>query len=261
MFNELSLENKYFYHNLISFFMFLVCIYAGIKGYLLRDSKIKDKITLFFISFCLFQEIMDYANRFFLDPIYTISIQRDLPFFQFCQISFYFSLICMFLMIGKKNSLKKNGYVQFLFDCSFLLGFSGAFQGIFTPDFFNINNMLGVICIELQHSLIILNLVWLIFAYGFTLKFKGVFLTYLFINIIAPFALLLNKFLGINSNGDKANYFYVNELPKVDNFFLNLVSEYPSPDYIFYIQPIFIVYFISLYVIFQFSGKMKSILK
>ena len=82
----------------------------------------------------------------------------------------------------------KKGYSlnQFLFDSAFLLGFSGAFQGIITPAFVNINNLTGVICIQLQHSLIMLNLIWLMFAYDYRLKFKGVYLTYLLINLIAP---------------------------------------------------------------------------
>ena len=58
--------------------------------------------------------------------------------------------------------------------------------------------------------------------------------------------------------GVHANYFYVNELPKADNFFLNLISEYPSPDYIFYIQPIFIAYFLSLYLLFFIYYKVRS---
>ena len=118
--------------------------------------------------------------------------------------------------------------------------------------------MIGVVCIQLQHSLIILNLVWLISAYNYKLKFKGVCFTYLFINLIAPFALWFNKLLGENTAGDSANYFYVNELPKVDNFFLNFVSQYPSPDYILYIQPIFIIYFIGLYLPFMLFDKFKK---
>ena len=96
------------------------------------------------------------------------------------------------------------------------------------------------------------------FAYNYRLKFTGVCLTYLFINIIAPFALLLNNFLGINQAGFPANYFYVNELPIVDNFFLNFVSQYPSPDYILYIQPIFIIYFLLLYTPFFLIKKINK---
>ena len=234
MFDELAINNKYFYHHIISVIMLVVWIYVGIKGYRIKDFTVKRNISILIISVCLTQEVIDFINRLFLDSNYLFSIQRDLPFLQFCQISFYFSLLCIFL---SKKAIARDGKYssnQFLFDCSFLLGFSGAFQGIITPDFLNINNLLGVICIQLQHSLIILNLIWLMCAYNYRLKFTGVCLTYLFINIIAPFALLLNNFLGINPAGTSANYFYVNELPIVDNFFLNFVSQYPS-QIIFYI--------------------------
>ena len=53
-------------------------------------------------------------------------------------------------------------------------------------------------------------------------------------------------------------YFYVNELPNVDNFFLNFVSQYPSPDYIIYIQPIFIMYFLTLYLPFMIYNKFNK---
>ena len=83
-------------------------------------------------------------------------------------------------------------------------------------------------------------------------------LTYLFINIIAPFALGLNHFLGYNINGDPANYFYVIELPKVDTIFLNYAAQYPSPEYILYIQPVFIIYFLVLYIPFGIYNKFKK---
>ena len=260
MFEELSINSKYYYHNLLSFFMLGAWIYIGFKGYKLKNKQSIVKISKWIIIFCLLQECLDFANRIFLDPLYLFSIQRDLPFLQFCQISFYFSLLCIYLSKKKVEDNERYSYNQFFFDCAFLLGLSGAFQAIITPEFsdMNINNIIGVICIQLQHSLIILNVIWLMTAYNYKLKFKGVYLTYFLINGIAPFALLLNNFLGANSKGDIANYFYVNELPKVDNFFLNFVSQYPSPHYIIYIQPIFIIYFASLYMPFALINKLKK---
>jgi len=257
MFTELPIDSRYFYHNCLSLIMIVVWIFIFIKGYKIQDAILKNKISKWIIIFCLSQEVLDYINRIFLDSSYVFSIHRDLPFLQFCQISFYFSLICIF---SKRNYDFKGKYsfYNFLFDCAFLLGFSGALQGIITPDFFNINNLFGVICIQLQHSLIILNLIWLMTAYSYRLRFKGVCLTYLFINIIAPFALVFNHFLGNNINGDPANYFYVIELPKVDTIFLNFVSQFPSPEYILYIQPIFIFYFLMLYIPFGIWNKIKK---
>ena len=258
MFDEIVINSKYYYHNLLSIFMLGLWVCIGFKGYSLKNQEIKHKISAYIIIGCLMQESIDFINRIFLDPNYTFSIQRDLPLLQFCQISFYFSLLCIFLTRKQLKNKRDYSLNQFLFDSAFLLGFSGAFQGILTPDFDNINNIIGVICIQLQHSLIILNLVWLMFAYGYRLKFKGLYLTYFLINLIAPFALFINDLLGTNSGGDAANYFYVNELPKVDNFFLNFVSQYPSPDYILYIQPIFIIYFLLLYTPFAMLNKFKK---
>ena len=238
--------------------MLLLWIYIFHRGYTFNDYTIQRKASIWIVVGCLIQECIDFMNRMFLDPNYFFSIQRDLPLLQFCQIAFYFSLLCIFRSHKRVEPSEKYSVNQFLFDSAFLLGFSGAFQGIITPDFDNINNLLGVVCIQLQHSLIILCLVWLISAYGYRLRFMGVCLTYLLINLIAPIALYFNNLLGENAMGVHANYFYVNKLPEVDNFFLNFVSGYPSPDYILYIQPVFIGYFLFLYLLFFFYDKVKG---
>tara|TARA_Y100001978_G_scaffold189122_1_gene191123 strand:+ start:5096 stop:5872 length:777 start_codon:yes stop_codon:yes gene_type:complete len=258
MLEEISLIDKYFYHNCFSVITTLVTIYIGYNGYKLKNKKNIRFFSFCIIIFCLIQEVFDYINRLFLDNSYLFSIQQDLPFLQFCQISFYFSLLCIFYSNKRISPNKNYSLNQFFFDVSFLLGFSGAFQGIITPDFTSINNLLGVICIQLQHSLILLNIVWLMTVYNYRLKFKGLLFTFLLINYIAPFALTFNKMIGLSINGNPANYFYVNKLPEVDNFFLNLVSDYPSPDYILYIQPVFLCYFIALYFPFFIYDKMKK---
>ena len=253
----ISLDLRFYYHNILSLIMVGVWVYFGYRAFTIKDNKYRYKLSIYLIIFCLFQELIDFINRIFLDPVYLFSIQRDLPFIQFCQISFYFALFCMYVTKDKTNyhsySLK-----HFFFDCSFLLGFSGAFQAIITPDFHNINNLLGVICIQFQHSLIILSLIWLMIGYGYRLQFKGLCYTYLMINLIVPFALLINNYLGVNSAGEMANYFYVSELPTVDNYFLNLISQHPSPDYILYMQPIIICYFLLLYLPFIFINNYEK---
>jgi len=258
MFEEIPASSKYYYHSVLSFIMLVVWVITFFKGYKSNNNHSKYRVSIWIIFICLAQEMIDYINRFFLDSNYLFSIQRDLPLLQFCQIAFYFSLLCIFLTKKEVNHNARYSMNQFLFDSAFLLGFSGAFQGIVTPDFHNINNFTGVICIQLQHSLIILNIVWLMSAFSYRLTFSGVCFTYLLINAIAPLALLLNKFLGANSSGEHANYFYVNQLPEVNNFFLNFISDYPSPDYILYIQPIFIIYFLLLYAPFAFFDKNRK---
>tara|TARA_B100001123_G_scaffold240697_1_gene269247 strand:- start:39 stop:848 length:810 start_codon:yes stop_codon:yes gene_type:complete len=256
LFERLSLENISNYHISISWIMFIFWIIFPIIGFYLNKNNQTNtlrKISYFLILFCIVQEVLDYANRAFFDSNYIISLQKDLPF-HFCHIAFYFSLFAIYLSLKsdrKNNSMSDLSIrTQFLFDASFLLGLSGALQGILTPDFTNIYNFVGILCAQLQHSLIILNVFWLIFSYNMRLQFNGVIYTYIFVNLIAPVAILLNYLLGSSSKQDFANYLYVMELPKVDNALLSFISDKPFPDFIFYIQPLIIIYMLILYIPF-----------
>ena len=63
-------------------------------------------------------------------------------------------------MINFSSKLK-----QFIFDCTYVLGFGGALQALINVDLTGINNMIGTFSLNWAHSLIILNVLWLIFAY------------------------------------------------------------------------------------------------
>jgi hypothetical protein len=104
MLEELSIDAKYYYHNLLSFLMVAVWFIIAIKGHKLTDYHIKYKISIGIIAVCFFQEFIDFINRIFLDSNYFFSIQRDIPLLQFCQISFYFSLLCIFLRSNKERN-------------------------------------------------------------------------------------------------------------------------------------------------------------
>ena len=254
MIDKLTLNQAWNYHIIISWVMFFFILFFSFLGYYFnkyyQETKLINNTSIFIFIFCIAQEIIDHINRLFLDVHYTISWQRDLPI-HFCHIAFYFSLIVIYIQIKKGNVNKYNT----LFCISYLLGLSGALQGILTPDFTNINNFIAVLSGQLQHSLIILNVFWLIFAYNMKLTFKGVFYTYLFINFIAPIAIFVNYLLGINSKGDYANYLCVMELPQVDNFLVNMISQYPFPKFILYAQPLILCYLIILYTPFYFKYK------
>jgi len=256
MFEKLPLEQSWNFHNNFSLIMFIVIFLLSSIGFYLNkhnNSALIKKISLFIVVFCFFQEFIDYFHRAFLDPNYSISWQKDLPL-HFCHIAFYFSLIAIYLKLStnlNENDMStKSIRSQFLFDASFLLGMSGALQGILTPDFQHIHNYIGIICAHLQHSLIILNVFWLISAYNMRLQFNGAIYTYIFINLIVPIAIFINYILGYNSNGDRANYLYIMELPTVDNYLLSFVADKTFPNFIFYVQPLIIVYIIILYIPF-----------
>lgn len=264
MFNKLPLDRSWEFHNNFSLLMFAVIIILTFIGFYLQKRNNLDvikKISFFIIIFCFFQEIIDYVHRAFLDPSYSISWQKDLPL-HFCHFAFYFSLFAIYLKF--KNSSNDNEMstksirTQFLFDASFILGMSGALQGIFTPDFQHIHNYVGIICAQLQHSLIILNVFWLISAYKMRLEFHGLIYTYIFINLLVPFAILLNTILGTNLAGDFSNYLYIMELPKVDNFLLDFVVDKSFPNFIFYVQPLIIGYILILYMPFFITNRFKK---
>ena len=264
MFEKLTLDQSWNYHITISWIMCLFCLFFSVLGFYLNKEKQTDtlkKISFFLIFFSIIQEIIDYSNRAFLDSNYLISGQRDLPF-HFCHIAFYFSLAAIYLKfksisINNNNMSNLSIRTQFLFDAAYLLGLSAALQGILTPDFQNTHNFIGILCGQLQHSLIILNVFWLISAYNMRLQFNGVIYTYFFVNLIAPLAIILNYILGANSNGVTANYLYIMELPKVDNILLNFISDKSFPEFIFYIQPVIIFYMFVLYIPFFILNRYK----
>jgi len=264
MFEKLPLDQSWSFHNNFSLFMFIVIFFITLLGYYLQkknNSVLIRKISYLIILFCICQEFVDYFHRAFLDPSYSISWQKDLPL-HFCHFAFYFSLFAIYLKFhnnfSENEMSTKSIRIQFFFDAAFILGMSGALQGIFTPDFKHIHNYLGIICAQLQHSLIILNVFWLMSAYKMRLKFHGAVYTYIFINLLVPFAILLNIFLGTNASGDFSNYLYIMELPNVDNFLLDFVLDKTFPNFILYVQPLIIFYILVLYLPFFLLNRFKK---
>lgn len=96
MFEEISLNSKYYYHDIISCFMLLVWVYIAYKGYKSKNDKLTYKISSLIIIICLIQESIDYINRIFLDSNYLFSVQRDLPFLHFCKLVFIFQFFVYF---------------------------------------------------------------------------------------------------------------------------------------------------------------------
>ena len=72
--------------------------------------------------------------------MYDFKLSTDLPL-QFCVIGFYFSIFGIYMTVSKKKFNPK--LEQFIFDCAYVLGFSGAFQALITVDLTGINNMIG----------------------------------------------------------------------------------------------------------------------
>ena len=69
MFDEIVINSKYYYHNLLSIFMLGLWVCIGFKGYSLKNQEIKHKISAYIIIGCLMQESIDFINRIFLESL------------------------------------------------------------------------------------------------------------------------------------------------------------------------------------------------
>ena len=108
-------------------------------------------------------------------------------------------------------------------------------QGIITVDLTGIYTFYDILTLHLQHSLIISNLLWLIFAYNFKFNQKGVIQSFLFTNFIILFVAVINYFLD-------SNYMFLCTPPNVNNPFL--IGEWP-----YYLLALELIFFISGYVL------------
>ena len=221
----LSDMELYSIHSSITSIILLLWFIISFLGYLFSsNSYLKNKITIFLILLSISQEIFDYCNRFFLNDLYIVEIQTDLPL-QLCHIAYWFSVICLYF------ELYNSRYKQFFFNCAYFLGFSGALQGIITVDLTGIYTFYDMLMLHLQHSLIILNLLWLIFAYNREFTFSGLFQAFLFTNCTAFFVGIINVFLG-------SNYMFLCEAPNVDNPLL--IGGWPY--YLIVLEFVFFIY-------------------
>tara|TARA_Y100000590_G_scaffold74521_1_gene82276 strand:+ start:2573 stop:3319 length:747 start_codon:yes stop_codon:yes gene_type:complete len=233
----LSEEQLYFLHDSMTLFMiglWILIIFLGLK---VKNSQQKTYISYGLIGFAFTQEILDYVNRIFLDELYDFKLSTDLPL-QFCVIGFYFSIFGIYMSNSKR---KFNPRVeQFIFDCAYVLGFSGAFQALITVDLTGIHNMIGAFALNWAHTLIILNVLWLIFAYGKRFTFKGVINAFIFINVIIWPVGFINYLLD-------ANYMFICRPPNVNSSFF--IGEWPV--YLLWLELIYFIYIIILYLPFK----------
>jgi len=240
----LSPEQLYIHHNQLTIIMVIVWIVISYLGYILKNDNCKQYISYGLIAFALLQELLDYINRIFLDEAYTLSLRADLPL-QFCHFGFYFSLFGIFIVSTNKRINPKAE--QFLFDCAFVLGFAGALQSIINVDLTGINNMIGIFTLNWQHSIIILNVLWLIFAYNKKFTFSGIFHSFIFMNILLPPVGLINYLLD-------ANYMFICQPPNIESSFF--IGDWPI--YLIWLEFIYFIYVFILYLPFKLVEIIKK---
>ena len=142
---------------------------------------------------------------------------------------------------NKKYNIK---FEQFIFDCAYVLGFGGALQAMITVDLTGINNMIGSFALNWQHSIIILNVLWLIFAYNKRFNLRGVFNAFIFMNLAIIPVGIINYLLN-------ANYMFICFPPNVNNPLL--VGQWPT--YLIVLEFIYFIYILILYLPFKLLNK------
>ena len=241
---KLSPEELLYYHDGLTCIMVCVWFLISYYGFYSKKEK-KIYISYGLIVFALSQEIVDYLNRFFFDTNYNLSWQSDLPL-QFCHFGFYFSIYLIYIASTQKKINKKTE--NFIFDCAYVLGFAGAFQSLLNFDDTGVNNLIGAFTLNWQHSLIILNILWLIFAYNKKFTLRGVFNAFIFINIIIIPVGFINYLLD-------ANYMFICDPPNVESMFF--VEEWPV--YLIRLELIYLIYVLILLLPFEINKRVKKL--
>jgi hypothetical integral membrane protein (TIGR02206 family) len=234
----------YYLHNFLTLVMLAICIVLCYAGYKLQNITYKKYISIGIIAFCMIQEVLDYLNRIYFDELYNISIVADLPL-QLCSIGFYLSIFGIIMAFSSYQFNEK--FEQFIFDCTYVLGFGGAFQALITVDLTGVNNMIGIFSLNWAHSLIILNVLWLIFAYHKRFNVKSIISAFLFLNFLILPVGFINYILD-------ANYMFLCSPPNVENSFF--IGDWPY--YLFYLEGIYFIYIIFLYMPFLLLNKLNN---
>jgi len=194
-------------------------------------------ITKILILITVLQEICDYLNRYING---TVSLNVDLPF-HICSYVLFISIVVLY---------NKNKY---LFNFCYFNAFSTALIANITPGLDGVVGDFGVFFFFLHHFLIIINVVWMIYAFDMIPDFKGLIVTVVLLNIIAVPIALVNSLIYKLGFG-YANYMYLREAPPVDNFLL--IGE--GGRYILSMEIIAILIFMILLLPFQISRHLKS---
>ncbi len=237
----LPTEQLYLLHDYLTGVMIIACIIIVYLGITINNSKYKAYISYGLISFALVQEILDYLNRIVLDELYDFKLSTDLPL-QFCVIGFYFSIFGIYIASTDKKFSPQ--LEQFIFDCAYVLGFSGAFQALIAVDLTGINNMIGIFALNWAHTLIILNVLWLIFAYKKRFNLSGVFNAFIFMNVLIIPIGIINYLLD-------ANYMFLCSPSKANSPFL--IGQWPT--YLIVLEFICFAYILILFLPFKLLNK------
>ena len=223
-FSIFSFEHK------VILFLFTVITFAiaFIGNYLRQDKRLILLGTKLLIGTTVFQELCDYLNRYFNG---SLQLSVDLPF-HICNYVLFLSAIALY----SKN--------EHIFNFCYFNAFSGALIANLTPDVNGVIGDIGLFFFFTHHFLIMINVLWMIFAFNMVPTFRGVLTTALLLNLFAIPIGLINLLIG-----EGANYMYLCRKPPVENALL--VGEWPV--YILAMEFIGFIIFLILLIPFKFK--------
>ena len=181
-------------NHLIAIFLSLCMILmAPIIGKILCSENRKNLIYIS-ISNALIQEIVDYISRYNFDGF---NFAEDLPLH-----------ICSYALIMSCLSLYSKD--QFCFEFSYLLGVTGTFIAVLTPEFNDFDGWVMYVTYFMHHSLIPAFSLWNIIVDGMRLRKLSILYCLVFLAFVSVPVGIICWLTG-------GNYMYLARIPNVDN--------------------------------------------
>jgi len=136
------------YHLIALICTLVFIIIVPMVGLYLNDEKKKRKFILYLIYLAVIQEVVDYVSRINFDGL---NLAEDLPL----HICSYALIMCSYALYNKD---------QFCFEFSYLMGVTGTFFAILTPEFNDFDDWTMYVTYFIYHGIIIAFSMWNIFV-------------------------------------------------------------------------------------------------
>ena len=210
---------------LIAIFLSLCIILIFPIIWKILRSKNRKNFIYIIISNAVIQKIVDYVSRYNFDGF---NFAEDLPLH-----------ICSYALIMSSVSLfSKN---QFCFEFSYLLGVTGTFIAILTPEFNDFDGWVMYVTYFMHHSLIPAFSLWNIIVDGMRLRKLSILYCLVFLALVSLPVGIICWLTG-------GNYMYLARIPNVDNPLV--FGEWPF--YLIYLNIIGVILMIIVSVPFYF---------
>ncbi|KON88679.1 membrane protein [Sporosarcina globispora] len=214
----------------------MLVLIAGVTAllYIYRKSIIRfDRKLRMFMFLLLF--VLELLYHFWLYRGGYWDISFTLPL-QLCSISL---VLCLLLLATKSSAI---------FQIVYYIGIIGAFMAILTPELFLGYPHFRYFQFFITHNLIVWTCLYFVFVHHYRPTGKGMFQSFIFLNICAGLAFFANKLTG-------GNYMFLSSKPENASL-LDYLGPYPY--YIFSLELAAMLLFIVLLLPYKIIGKNKS---